>query len=122
LLAAAGRPRRARSLVLLGPSALVLAIFVLYPLGRADVARRTSLQPAGESCRTNGLRQYTDVAQSREFRHALWVTIKFALLTVPVGIALGLGLAVLADRHLRGIGSSEPSSPAPSRPPSRWRP
>jgi ABC-type sugar transport system permease subunit len=105
LLAAAGRPSDGvLSLVLLGPSALVLAIFVLYPLGRAMLLGARRCNPRGESCRTNGFRQYTDVAQSSEFRHALWVTIKFALLTVPVGIALGLALAVLADRHLRGIG------------------
>ncbi len=32
------------------------------------------------------------------------MTVKFALLTVPTGLVLGLGLAVVADRHLRGIG------------------
>jgi ABC-type sugar transport system permease subunit len=47
------------------------------------------------NCRTNGWRQYVDVAQSEEFLHSLWVTVKFALLTVPVGVALGLGLAVV---------------------------
>ena len=30
--------------------------------------------------------------------------MKFALITVPLGIALGIGLAVLADKYLRGIG------------------
>jgi sn-glycerol 3-phosphate transport system permease protein len=44
------------------------------------------------------------VARSEEFQHALWVTIKFALITVPIGVALGVGLAVLADKYLRGIG------------------
>ena len=48
--------------------------------------------------------QYVDVFRSTEFQHALGVTVKFALLTVPVGLALGIGLAVLADKHLRGIG------------------
>jgi sn-glycerol 3-phosphate transport system permease protein len=31
------------------------------------------------------------------------VTTKFALLTVPAGLVLGVGLAVLADKFLRGI-------------------
>jgi ABC-type sugar transport system permease subunit len=92
------------ALLFLGPSAVVLGLFVIYPLGRTVLLGAKRCNAQGENCRTNGIRQYTDVAQSREFRHALWVTIKFALLTVPVGIALGLGLAVLADRHLRGIG------------------
>jgi sn-glycerol 3-phosphate transport system permease protein len=32
------------------------------------------------------------------------VTINFALITVPIGVALGVGLAVLADKYLRSIG------------------
>jgi ABC-type sugar transport system permease subunit len=44
------------------------------------------------------------VFRSEEFQHALWVTVKFALLTVPLGLALGIGLAVLDDRYIRGIG------------------
>jgi ABC-type sugar transport system permease subunit len=92
------------ALALLGPSAAVLGLFVMYPLGRAVWLGGARCDALARNCRTNGIRQYTDVVQSREFRHALWVTIKFALLTVPVGVALGVGLAVLADRHLRGIG------------------
>ena len=52
---------------------------------------------------SNGWDQYIDTFVSAEFQHALWVTVKFALITVPLGLACGLGLAVLADKHLRGI-------------------
>ena len=31
-------------------------------------------------------------------------TFRLALITVPIGLALGIGLAVLADKQLRGIG------------------
>jgi ABC-type sugar transport system permease subunit len=85
------------------PSVVVLVTFVLYPLGRAIFLGRQRCDAQARNCRTNGWRQYVDVAQSDEFRHALWVTVKFALLTVPVGVALGLGLAVLADKQLRGM-------------------
>jgi ABC-type sugar transport system permease subunit len=59
---------------------------------------------AGDNCRSNGWDQYLDVARSNEFRDALFTTFKFALLTVPAGLALGVGLAALADKYLRGIG------------------
>ena len=36
-------------------------------------------------------------------RTLLGVTFKFALITVPFGCVLGVGLAVLADKRLRGI-------------------
>jgi ABC-type sugar transport system permease subunit len=103
-----GGPRRRTdpllALVMLGPSAVVLGGFVLYPLGRAVWLGRQRCNAQATRCRTTGWGQYSSVIQSHEFRHSLWVTVKFALLTVPVGVALGLGLAVLADRYLRGIG------------------
>ena len=38
---------------------------------------------------------------SADFRNSLKTTVLFALLTVPIGIALGLGLAVLAHQQLQ---------------------
>ncbi len=92
------------ALVMLGPSAVVLGTFVLYPLGKAVWLGRQRCDARAQNCRTTGWTQYTDVLQSKEFTHSVWVTVKFALLTVPLGVALGIGLAVLADKHLRGIG------------------
>lgn len=88
---------------LLAPSAVILGTFVLYPLGRAVWLGRQRCDALAQRCRTTGWQQYLDVVTSREFTHALGVTIKFVALTVPVGVALGIGLAVLADRHLRGV-------------------
>jgi ABC-type sugar transport system permease subunit len=90
--------------VMLGPSFVILSVFVLYPLGRAIFLGTKSCDATGQRCVTNGFDQYIDTANSAEFRHALWVTIKFALLTVPPGLVLGVGLAVLADKYIRGIG------------------
>ena len=50
-----------------------------------------------------GFDQYKDVLTSSDFLNSLKTTILFALLTVPIGIALGLGLAVLAHQQLKGI-------------------
>jgi sn-glycerol 3-phosphate transport system permease protein len=50
-----------------------------------------------------GLKQIGDVLGSSDFRNSLGVTVIFALLTVPVGIILGLFLAQLANQRLRGI-------------------
>lgn len=85
------------------PSFAVLAIFVLYPLGRAVWQGQQRCNPQGQ-CRSNGWDQYVDAFRSTEFHHAMAVTVKYALLTVPSGLILGIGLAVLADRYVRGIG------------------
>ncbi len=89
---------------MLAPSAVLLAVFVVYPLGRAIWLGHERCDSTGRKCRSNGWGQYVDVFRSNEFRNALWNTLRFTLMTVPIGLALGLGLALLADRHLRGIG------------------
>jgi sn-glycerol 3-phosphate transport system permease protein len=89
---------------MLAPSLVILSVFVLYPLGQAIWLGQARCDAQGQNCQSNGWDQYVDVARSREFLHALWVTVKFALITVPFGVVLGIGLAVLADRYLRGIG------------------
>jgi len=88
----------------LAPSLAVLGAFVLYPLGRAMWLGHQRCGATGGNCQSNGWDQYIDVFRSDEFQQAFSVTVRFALLTVPVGLALGIGLAVLADKHLRGMG------------------
>ena len=88
---------------MLAPSVVILSVFVVYPLGRAVWLGQERCDALGENCTSNGWDQYVDVFRSVEFQHALWVTVKFALLTVPTGLVLGVGLAVLADKYLRGL-------------------
>jgi sn-glycerol 3-phosphate transport system permease protein len=103
------RVRRWRDLpaavVLLAPSFVILSVFVLYPLGRAVWLGQQRCNAQGKNCRSNGWDQYIDVIRSNEFREAVVVTFKFALITVPIGLALGIALAALADKYLRGIGA-----------------
>ncbi|MFK7916585.1 MAG: carbohydrate ABC transporter permease [Ilumatobacter sp.] len=89
---------------MLAPSALILGLFIVYPLGRAVWLGQQRCNAFGDQCVSNGWDQYPDLFRSVEFQAALLVTIKFALITVPLGLALGVGLAVLADKHLSGVG------------------
>jgi len=89
---------------MLAPSAIILGLFVLYPLGRAMWLGQQRCDNFGGNCRSQGMGQYVDIFRSTEFQNALFVTAKFALITVPLGLVLGVGLAVLADKYLRGIG------------------
>jgi sn-glycerol 3-phosphate transport system permease protein len=88
---------------MLAPSLVVLSAFVLYPLIRAIWQGHQRCDITGDNCRSNGWDQYVDVFRSREFQQAFSVTFRFALMTVPVGLALGVGLAVLVDKQLRGM-------------------
>ncbi|HEY7625749.1 MAG TPA: sugar ABC transporter permease [Ilumatobacteraceae bacterium] len=89
---------------MLAPSALILGVFVVYPLVRAIQLGHLRCDATGKRCREGGWGQYIDVFRSNEFQHSLANTGRLALMTVPVGLALGIGLAVLADKQIRGIG------------------
>jgi len=102
------RRNRAResllALALLAPSLAVFGVFIFYPLVRTAWLGLHRNDFFGGNRTYVGWSQYGDVAGSDVFRDSLGTTVVFALLTVPVGLVLGLGLAVLADKKLRGIG------------------
>jgi ABC-type sugar transport system permease subunit len=91
------------ALVFLLPSLIILGVFVFYPLGRTMWLGLFRGGGFGGTRTYVGLKQYWDVFQSNEFRHSLGVTFLFALFTVPTGLIIGVGLAVLADKALRGM-------------------
>lgn len=88
---------------LLVPSAAVFGAFVFYPLYRLVDLGLHEKNRFGTAERYVGLSQYREVLTGEEFRDGLSVTVRFVLLTVPIGIVLGVVLAVAANRRLRGI-------------------
>lgn len=87
----------------LAPSLVVFAAFFFYPLYRL-VHMATHEQRAFSSReRFVGLDQVTEVLGSSEFLGSVQVSAAYVVYTVPLGLALGILLAVAADRHLRGI-------------------
>jgi sn-glycerol 3-phosphate transport system permease protein len=96
------RSRLLAALLLL-PSFAVFAAFVFYPLVRTFQLGLYRSDPFGGLGRYVGPRQYLDVLSSQAFRSSLWVTVKYAVLTVPTGLVLGTALAVAARPQLRGI-------------------
>lgn len=92
------------ALLMLVPSAALLAVWTIYPLVKAVQNGHLSCDATGRRCTDRGWDTYLDVFMSTQFQHALGVSLKLALLTVPAGLVLGVALAVLADKHLKGIG------------------
>lgn len=91
------------AVLLLAPSAAVFALFVFYPLVRTVQLGMYRSDPFGGLGRFVGISEYERVLTSEAFRRSLATTLKFAVLTVPTGLVLGLALAVLAHQRLRGI-------------------
>jgi multiple sugar transport system permease protein len=50
-----------------------------------------------------GWSNYVEAVQDSDTWNSLWRTILLALITVPLGVVLGLGLAILLNRKMRGI-------------------
>src|SRR5262249_35821296 len=92
------------ALLMLAPSLVLFGVFVFYPLGRTFSLGLHQNDFFGGNQVYVGFKQYGDVLTSSDFRHSLWVTVQYALLTVPIGLALGIGMAVLANKVIRGIG------------------
>jgi multiple sugar transport system permease protein len=51
-----------------------------------------------------GLANYRFLAQDAMLWQSLWLTFEYALVAVPLGIAAGVGLALLLNVEVRGIG------------------
>ncbi|MFO0613138.1 MAG: sugar ABC transporter permease [Polyangiaceae bacterium] len=99
-----GRKGRAiRSWALLAPTIGTLAIFVIYPLGRAvyeSLYAWDMLYPR----RPVGLENYAALAKSGALGQIALRTLAFAGIVVTLSTALGLGLALLLNRPGRIYG------------------
>ncbi len=104
------RTRRARremglAYLLILPSMLIFAVFIFYPFFKNFYLGFYRTPPfPGLPKKFVGFDQYREVLTSTDFVESVKTTVLFALMTVPTGIALGLGLAVLAHQKLKGIG------------------
>jgi multiple sugar transport system permease protein len=111
LARAAGRPA-ARALVgrltpylLIAPVLVILAVLLAYPLAVGFYTSMTSLRIGRwNAAQFVGLDNYVRVLTSGDFFSAARVTFTFGLMCVAAEMPLGLGLALLLNREIRGIG------------------
>jgi ABC-type sugar transport system permease subunit len=90
--------------LLLVPALLIFVVFIFYPFFKNFVLATQQVPPfPGLPTKNVGLDQIRDVLGSKDFFDSLWTTVLFAILTVPTGLILGLGLAMLAHQKLKGM-------------------
>ena len=90
-------------LAYLGPSLILFAAFVFIPLAQSIFLSFFNTRATGVATTFAGLDHYLELLTSPAFRTGLLATTLFAVYTVPIGIALGLVLAVMLNQRLRGI-------------------
>jgi multiple sugar transport system permease protein len=89
----------------LAPAVVVMAVALLYPIGYMIWASFLEWNPSqriGEATIV-GLRNYIWLLNDSAFRESFYVTVKFAAVVVVVEMILGVGLAMLLDRQLKGM-------------------
>jgi trehalose/maltose transport system permease protein len=90
---------------LLLPSLLVVALVALVPLIQTIYQSFTNERLAsGRAVQFVGLKNYVDLAQDDAFRHAIWVTVLFTVLTVFFETILGMGIALVVNSNFKGRG------------------
>ena len=90
-------------LALLVPSAIIFVWFFFYPLYRLFVMGLYQPNRTGTAERYVGWGQYSDVLTGEQFTEGVKITFTYVLYTVPLGLVLGVLLAVAANRRLKGI-------------------
>jgi len=86
---------RVKPYVFVGPAVVVIGFFLIYPAIRTVVLSLAN----SDSTAFVGLKNYTDLLGSSDFvTGALFNTLLWMIVVPAVTVALGLGVAVLADR------------------------
>ncbi len=89
----------------MAPAAIIMAIALMYPLGYmmwGSLRDWDPTQTIGEA-EFVGLRNYVTLWNDPNFWESLTVTLKFAFFVVTFEMVIGVGLALLLDRDIRGM-------------------
>ncbi len=99
------RANRLTPYLFLAPAAAILVVALLYPVGYMVYASFLNWNPSqriGEA-EFVGLRNYGNLFSDAAFLESFLVTLRFAAVVVTIEMILGVGLALLLDRSIRGM-------------------
>lgn len=85
---------RIKPLVFIGPAFAAITLFLLYPTVRTVLLSFANR----DSTEFIGLANYTDLLKDPNFQSTLFNTLLWIVVVPAVTVALGLGIAVMADR------------------------
>lgn len=87
------------------PAAIIMGIALLYPLGYMVYGSFRDWDPSQSITETEfvGFKNYITLFFDPAFRESLSVTLIFAVSVVVAELIIGVGLALLLDRNIRGM-------------------
>lgn len=86
-----------------GPALVHLALFALIPMAYALYLSFFKIHLVRDERQFVGLFNYQYTFGDRDFWNAMWNSARYALLSVPLGMAVGLAVALLVNQKLRGV-------------------
>lgn len=91
--------------VFMAPAAIIMGLALLYPLAYMIYWSFRAWDPSQNISETEfvGLKNYITLFFDPAFRESLSVTLTFAFAVVTAELAIGVGLALLLDRNIRGM-------------------
>lgn len=103
LVAARSRHRRiSPAYAYIAPWFIAFAVFALVPMVMSLVMSLTDWPVIG-SPTWRGLGNFAELARDQQFWRSLWVTIRFGLVSVPLGMAASLAVAMVLNSRVRGL-------------------
>ncbi len=89
----------------LAPAFLVMALALIYPLGYMIYGSFREWNPSQALSESTfiGLKNYYTLWNDPNFHESVIVTLKFAISVVSIEMLIGVSLALLLDRNLRGM-------------------
>jgi multiple sugar transport system permease protein len=87
------------------PAGVMLILGLLYPIGYMVYASFLNWNPSQliSEAEWVGFRNYINLFSDAAFRESLVVTLKFAFIVVILEMFIGVGLALILDRNIRGM-------------------
>ena len=102
------KPNRRRDmlsgLAFLSPSLIILVIFVIIPVLWAFRLSFTSWEARSTAQEFIGVSNYVNLLGSEDLWRAIRNTLYFTAIKIPLDIVLALGIALVLNQKLRGIG------------------
>lgn len=85
-------------LIFLSPWIIGFLIFTIIPMGASLIFSLTNYNPIHpEDIKFLGLDNYARLFNDKDVLNAIWVTLRFALMAVPLGLAFPLMLALIVN-------------------------
>jgi multiple sugar transport system permease protein len=94
--------RRGETLLLLGPCALYLIVFSVYPLVASLARSFMDYDQRSSTWSWVGLRNYSELFSSDEFANTVQNTLTLTFAGVAIQVVLGTALALFFNQQLRG--------------------